>query len=85
MFTFSPDVPANIQAFLVSLLQAWVDRKDQPVYRVETTRYGLVSFIRSPWPASDPTLVSPFGEVDLASLQAYSNETAAAGGTHVVF
>ena len=74
MFTFSDDVPENIRTFLISMLQAWVDRADLPLYRIETTRYGLVSFIRSPWPPALPTLVSPAGEQDLASLQAYSAE-----------
>jgi len=82
MFSFDPSVPLNIQTFLISLLQAWIDRADLPLYRVETTRYGLVSFARSPWPPALPTLVSPAGEQDLAACQAYSAEIAADPSTH---
>jgi len=75
MFTFDANVPANIQTFLISLLQAWIDRADMPLFRVETVRYGLVTFIRRPWPLDGNTVVvSPAGEQDLASLQAYSAE-----------
>jgi len=85
MFNFNSNVPDNIQTFLISLLQAWIDRADLPLYRVETTRYGLVSFIRAPWPLTgndNPTVVSPAGEQDLAACQAYSAEIAADPTTH---
>jgi len=75
MFSFSEDVPDNIQIFLISLLQAWIDRADLPLFRIETTRYGLVSFTRTPWPLDgNAVVVSPAGEQDLASLVAYSDE-----------
>jgi len=83
MFNFSPDVPANIQTFLISLLQAWIDRVDLPLYRVETVRYGLVSFIRTPWPIDgNAVVVAPAGEQDIAACQAYSAEIAADPTTH---
>lgn len=74
MFTFTADVPANLRNFLAPLLQGWIDRRDHPQYRLETVRYGLVTFVRTPWPLhpNDQTMVGPAGEVDLAALQAFS-------------
>ena len=73
MFTFTADVPTNIRNSLVPLLEAWIDRQDHPLFRLETTRYGLVSFIRTPWPIDGtPVSVGPAGEQDKASLQAFS-------------
>jgi len=73
MFSFNTDVPANIQAYLIPLLQAWIDRADLPLFRLETTRYGLVSFIRSPWPPIGVTTVRPAGEQDKAALDNFSS------------
>ena len=80
MFTFSADVPANLYAFLITLLQPWINRRDHPLFRIETTRYGLVSFVRKPWPITPdmlvlgdiPSVVSPAGEQDIAALNDYS-------------
>lgn len=72
MFTFSADVPANVQGFLIPLLQAWIDRADLPLYGIETMRFGLVTFRRDPWPINGATIVSPAGEVDAAALQNFS-------------
>jgi hypothetical protein len=75
VFTFDPSVPASLYAFLVPLLQAWIDRSDHQVFGFETTRYGLVSFSRIPWPLDDtPTVVAPAGEVDIASLWSFAHE-----------
>jgi hypothetical protein len=72
MFTFAPEVPENIRAFLVPLLAPWIDRRDHPLFALETMRFGLVTFRRDPWPVADPVVVSPAGEVDLAALQDFS-------------
>lgn len=72
MFTFADQIPENIRAFLVPFLAPWIDRKDHPLLAFETMGFGLVTFRRDPWPAADPTVVSPAGEVDLAALQAFS-------------
>lgn len=72
MFTFHPSVPANIRNFLIPLLQAWIDRKDHPLFTLETVRFGLVTFRRDPWPILSETTVLPAGDVDLAALQAFS-------------
>lgn len=72
MFTFAADVPTNLHGFLIPLLAAWIGRKDHPLHSIETPRYGLVTFRRTPWPSADPTVVSPAGEVDTAALQAFS-------------
>jgi hypothetical protein len=73
MFTFTADVPTNIQYLLVGLLQPWIDRADVQRFGIETRRYGLVSFQRTPWPdVGASTVVSPAGEVDAASLAAFA-------------
>lgn len=74
MFTFTPAVPANLHKFLAAVLQPWIDRKDHSRFRLDTIRYGLVSFERTPWPLQphDETMVGPAGEQDLAALQAFS-------------
>jgi hypothetical protein len=69
VFTFAPEVPSEIHRFLVPLIQAWINRADHAVFAFETTRYGLVSFRRTPWPLNGaPTVVAPAGEVDVAAL-----------------
>lgn len=73
MFTFAPEVPANIRNFLIPLLAAWIDRSDHPLHMIDTVRFGLVTFRRNPWPvSSDPTVVMPAGKIDEAALQAFS-------------
>lgn len=73
MFTFAPEVPENIRTFLISLLAPWIDRNMQPLFSLETMRFGLVTFRRDPWPMyGDSIVVAPAGEVDLAALQAFS-------------
>ena len=70
---FTLQIPANIRNFLIPLLQAWIDRRDHPLFTLETVRFGLVTFRRDPWPIiRRVTLVLPAGEVDLAALQAFS-------------
>jgi hypothetical protein len=74
MFTFSPEIPENIHAFLIPLLAPWIGRRDNPLFALETVRFGLVTFRRSPWPPTHAVpLVSAAGEVDSASLQEFSD------------
>ena len=73
MFTFNASIPANVQRYLVPFLQAWIDRADHPLLGLEETMHsGLVTFRRDPWPVTGPTVVSPAGDVDLATCQAFS-------------
>ena len=66
MFVFSGNVPTNLYAFLGPLLQAWIDRDMHDRFGLETTRYGLVSFVRGM--AGKVVQVSPAGDYDVASL-----------------
>lgn len=74
MFTFADNVPANIRLFLIPLLQAWIDRRDNSVYAVDTARFGLVRFRRTPWPYADlpATLVEADSEQDAATLATFA-------------
>ena len=72
MFTFATEIPENIRDFLSHILGPWVDRADNPLFALETMRYGLVTFRRDPWPITGDTVISPAGEVDLAALQDFS-------------
>jgi hypothetical protein len=73
MFTFAPEIPANIRNFLIPLLAPWIERRDHPLFPLDTVRFGLVTFRRDPWPIyGDVNLVMPAGEVDLAAMQAFS-------------
>lgn len=73
MFEFHPSIPTNLYSFLIPRLQAWIDREDVPVFGLETARYGLVRFVRTPWPRNGAaTVVAPFGEQDQAACDAYS-------------
>ena len=77
MFTFADSIPANIRLFLIPFLQAWIDRGDHQLFGLETTRFGLVTFRRDPWPIDDvnPTTVAPAGEVDAAACLALSQSS----------
>ena len=73
MFTFSPDVPVNIRAFLSYLVAPWIQQEQHKLFGLDTVRFGLVTFSRDPWPMfGDSIVVEPAGEVDLAALQAFS-------------
>jgi hypothetical protein len=66
-FTFTNEVPGQLQEALRPRLQGWIDDGLYPQFDLRL-RGRIVTFVRNPWPASGTTFVSLLSRADFRSL-----------------